>query len=48
MQSIEVTGLALSLLLTLCHCYDHINRKDYKVVLTNGYEDGTVSVIMIM
>ena len=24
--------------------YDHINRKDYKVVLTNGYEDGLVGV----
>ena len=44
MQSLEVTGLVLSLILTVCHCYDHINRKDYKVVLTNGYEDGTVGV----
>ena len=40
----EVTSLVLSLILTLCNCYDHINRKDYKVVLTNGYEDGTVGV----
>jgi len=24
--------------------YDHINRKDYSVVLTNGYEDGIVGV----
>ena len=24
--------------------YDHINHKDYKVVLTNGYEDGLVGV----
>ena len=46
MQFIEVTGLVLSLLSTLCHSYDHINKKDYKVVLTNGYEDGTVGVIM--
>ena len=44
MLSREVTSLVLSVILTLCHCYDHINRKDYKVVLTNGYEDGTVGV----
>jgi len=24
--------------------YDHINRKDYKVILTNGYEDGITGV----
>ena len=46
MQFIKVTGLVFSLFSTLCHSYDHINRKDYKVVLTNGYEDGTVCVIM--
>ena len=45
MLSREVTSLLLSVILTLSHCYDHINRKDYKVVLTNGYEDGTVGVI---
>ena len=31
---------------TLVTSYDHINRKDYKVVLTNGYEDGLVGVHM--
>ena len=45
MLSRVVRSLVLSVILTLCHCYDHINRKDYKVVLTNGYEDGTVGVM---
>ena len=31
-------------LLSLTAAFDHVNRKDYKVVLTNGYEDGTVGV----
>jgi len=40
--------LICSLLNSVCgrreENYDHVNRKDYKVVLTNGYEDGTVGV----
>ena len=31
-------------LLSLALGYDHVNRKDYRVVLTNGYEDGIVGV----
>ena len=31
-------------LLSFPAAYDHVNRKDYKVVLTNGYEDGIVGV----
>ena len=36
--------LLLSCLFSFTTAYDHVNRKDYKVVLTNGYEDGTVGV----
>ena len=39
-----ISAWLVSLLALLCQAYDHINRKDYKVVLTNGYEDGTVGV----
>ena len=39
-----ITAWVVSLLALLGQAYDHINRKDYKVVLTNGYEDGTVGV----
>jgi len=39
-----IAAWLVSLLALLCQAYDHINRKDYKVVLTNGYEDGTVGV----
>ena len=43
MDSFHVICL-LSAILSSCNYYDHINRKDYKVVLTNGYEDGVVGV----
>ena len=36
--------LGLLLGFNLVAGYDHINRKDYSVVLTNGYEDGIVGV----
>lgn len=36
--------LTLFVTVTVTCSYDHINRKDYKVVLTNGYEDGIVGV----
>ena len=38
------TGVYLICLLCLAMGYDNVNRKDYKVVLTNGYEDGIVGV----
>ena len=41
---ILVTLLELLCAVTIIYTYDHINRKDYKVVLTNGYEDGIVGV----
>jgi len=42
MELLEV--LTLFVTVTVTCSYDHINRKDYKVVLTNGYEDGIVGV----
>jgi len=38
------TVTPLLCVLSLVAGYDNVNRKDYKVVLTNGYEDGIVGV----
>lgn len=38
------TVTPLLCVLSLVVGYDNVNRKDYKVVLTNGYEDGIVGV----
>merc|ERR1712227_781832 len=42
----DISEVILLTFVTHSFSYDHINRKDYKVVLTNGYEDGLVGVHM--
>lgn len=37
-------GLVMTVLSIQAVEYNHMVKKDYKIILTNGYEDGTIGV----